>query len=498
MNYSRAAQRNFRKKQQNNYKKNEKKPLTVEEELLKQNKIKNRRERSATVHELLDGVFNKLALEVPFEERLTYRMLSGRPAVRLNFNGKIGGGEFYLDDPVTHDIKFSKVIPVWGKLKIYSRGQDHKPFTGGRVAEVTLAWEEDEYDSIESGIGTFEEFILGIRELFSSLNNVQLNQSNLFENVFGRYFNLKVDKREYDAPEMHKYIFSNAYVSSLYKKSGNDKDDITANYIRDTLKKKYPGYKITVSRFGSRKFGIPKSLLIKSSGEIDMEWLKRDLRHVSGQRGYWDVFVDKKKNNWQEKSQEVLLKELRETKMEKFKIIRPYILKIDFNDLDSGVIEYLDKEYKKDGSGNYLIEGKESIKYKRAELSGTILIEAAQFIYDVKKKVKDSLGVSVALSNDINVPSHNNDDNKDEEENDGDTDMLSINNWDNKDFQAIELSNEQGQKYKDNNYIWKGIVFSINHKQLVETVQRNIKDANNNDKKITTEAAVKLLYAAKW
>eukprot|EP01084_Bolivina_argentea_P248057 414932_1 len=166
MNYSRSAKRRFRKKNQNNNNNHQQKPLSVEEELRKQNEQKNKRDRSAAIHELLDGVFNGSLLEIPFEERLHYRMISGRPAVRLNFNNRIGGGLFYLDDPDLYDKKFSNVIPIWGKLKVYTRGQDHKPFSDERTAEVILAWEDDEMDTAESGISTFIDFVLAMRELF--------------------------------------------------------------------------------------------------------------------------------------------------------------------------------------------------------------------------------------------------------------------------------------------------------------------------------------------
>eukprot|EP01084_Bolivina_argentea_P178892 309184_1 len=76
--------------------------------------------------------------------------------------------------------------------------------------------------------------------------------------------------------------------------------------------------------------------------------------------------------------------------------------------------------------------------------------------------------------------------------------MINIGKWENKDFKPIELQNDKGIIEYDGNFIWKGVVFSGKHKELVEKVQLNMRDNKGNNKIIPTHAAIKLLHATGW
>ncbi len=360
-----------------------KKPLSAEEKLNKENRIKYQQKRGAIVHELLDAVFDSFTFNIPFSERLNYKFIGGRFSIVINMTNKLGSGEFYLDNPMTYDDVLGNVLPMWNKLKYFKREQIPKRYNE-RLAEIRLAWDGDPIDAVRSGIYSCEDFVLCVRELFRQYEALYANERELFERVLGKFFGLTVETRRYDAPQLYKYVCGNAFVSSLYRRSKDEKDDITVNKIKEKLAEKYPGYNITVGRLGSFRNGVPKSIIVSSSGPIDIKWLENELRYAGGQRVYWKLWQPNNDSKREEKSEETLLHELKNTKTDIFKQTKPFILTVKEKNED--LQRFLQCQYKTNNDGAFIIKGKDSIRFRIASVKGVneLQAEIKAFIEEMK------------------------------------------------------------------------------------------------------------------
>ncbi len=94
----------------------------------------------------------------------------------------------YLHNPRKADRIIANLCPVWEKLKVLCISQGTKYDSSDKNAELSFAWDSDEYAIEESGIDSFELLTLAKNEFLHSMDQMRDLGNQAFTKELGKKF----------------------------------------------------------------------------------------------------------------------------------------------------------------------------------------------------------------------------------------------------------------------------------------------------------------------
>ena len=263
----------------------------------------------------INNNFSKLiANHLSFDKILTLRAYGENIGIQLHFSRFINGDD-WLSNPRSVKNRISNQFPIFNKLLIWNYGQNA---TGnqGKMVKIDLVWRNNLDDIQESGMDSAEALFVAVQALLIEVNNKRRQNSNGLKRALGEDFTIFAAKRTFDQEKAYKYLVRNAFCAPKYVLSRDENDDIAAKECLEGLQGAYPKFNITVKRWGGKYQKTPKTLLVTSSGAMDLKTLNKTCRRLMEQRIWWDRFIDnKEKPKFEYKSVKQRVNEYRNIKL---------------------------------------------------------------------------------------------------------------------------------------------------------------------------------------